>query len=38
MPPAGFETEIPASVQQQTYTLNRAPTSIGSIWIKNRQK
>jgi len=29
MPPAGFETTIPASEQPQTEALARAPTGIG---------
>jgi hypothetical protein len=29
MPPAGFETTIPASERPQTYALGRAATGIG---------
>ena len=33
MPPAGFEPEIPAGEQQQTYALDSAATGIGCIGI-----
>jgi hypothetical protein len=33
MPPAGFETAIPASERQQTHALDRAATGIGTSYF-----
>jgi hypothetical protein len=35
MPPAGFETAIPASERPQTHALDRAATAIGSLLYIN---
>jgi len=33
MPPVGFEPTVSAGKRQQTYTLDRAATGIGCIWM-----